>query len=295
MGEATVNRRTPEQHERATAIALLVNPEAGRGEAEHVRLELEALGGAVEVYPLSEWRRAARSNADRIVVAGGDGSVGSAAAAASAAAVPLGVIPAGTANDFARALGLPDEPPTACRLAVNGVRTRSLDLGRMGDRPFVNVASVGLPPVAASAARNWKRPLGSLAYALGAARAGLTAKPVGCTLRCDGAPVFSGRAWQVTVACTGAFGAGSQVVANPSDGLLDVVVVCATPRLTLALRAYGLRRGGLASQRGVRSFRARRVELQVPERTAYNVDGELVETGAAVFGAVAGAFEVIVG
>jgi diacylglycerol kinase (ATP) len=294
MGEATSQGRQLDS-EPATSIALLVNPGSGKGEAERARLELAEAGAAVDVYSLSDWERAASSNPARIAVAGGDGSVGCAAAAAAISGVPLAVVPAGTANDFARALGLPDDLATACRLAVRGTKTRALELGRMDDRPFVNVASVGLPPVAAQKAREWKRPLGTVAYALGALRAGLTAKPLECTLRCDGAVAFSGPAWQVTVACTGAFGAGSRVEADPFDGSLDAVVVEATRRAVLVVRAYGLRRGALESQPGVRSFRGRRLKLEAPAGTAYNVDGEIVEADGASFSAVPGAFEVVVG
>jgi YegS/Rv2252/BmrU family lipid kinase len=276
-------------------VALLANPDSGTGQASRVQRELSALGAEVDLYPPSHWQAVARSKARRIVVAGGDGSVGAAAAAAAHANVPLAVVPVGTANDFARALELPDELAAACRLAVHGIRTRALDLGRMGRRPFVNAASVGLPPAAARNARGWKRLLGSLAYVWGSLRAGLSAKPIACALRCDGSEVFSGRAWQATVACTGAFGAGSRVDADPSDGALDAILVEAAPRPALAIRAVGLRRGSLESQRGVRSFRGRRIELQVPEGTAYNVDGEVVEANGVVFTAAPRAFEVVVG
>ena len=294
MGKATGQGHQLDS-QAATSIALLVNPGSGKGEAERARHELVQAGASVEVYSLSDWERAASADPARIAVAGGDGSVGCAAAAAAASGVPLAVIPAGTANDFARVLGLPDDLSTACRLALRGTKTRALELGRMDDRPFVNVASVGLPPVAARKARKWKRPLGAVAYALGALRAGLTAKPVVCTLHCDGSVAFTGPAWQVTVACTGAFGAGSRVEADPSDGALDAVVVEATRRSALVVRAYGLRRGELESQAGVRSFRGRSVQLEAPAGTAYNVDGEIVEADGVTFSAAPRAFEVIVG
>ncbi len=278
-----------------TSIALLVNPHSGSGNAGRVEEELVALGAQVDPYPPSRWESAARSSADRLVVAGGDGSVAGAAAAAARAGIPLAVVPAGTANDLAHALGLPDDLAAACRLAVHGTRTRSLDLGRMGERPFVNVASIGLPPVAARKARGWKRLLGPVAYGLGAIRAGLSAKPIRCELLCDSSMVFAGAAWQVTVACSGAFGAGSRVHADPADGALDAVVIEAGPRLALALRAFGLRRGELESQSGVRSFRGRRIELRLPKSTAYNVDGDMVQSGTAVFAATPRAFEVVVG
>ncbi len=277
------------------SIVLLANPGSGTGEADQVLRELDALGADVDAHSLSEAQGAAGTRADRIVVAGGDGSIGIAAAAAARANVPLAVVPVGTANDFANALGLSGHLRAACRLAVHGTRTRQLDLGHMGQRPFVNVASIGLPSAAAHRARGLKRAIGPLAYALGAIRAGLTAEPIECTLRCDESEVFAGATWQVTIACSGAFGAGASVGADPSDGALDAVVVEATPRPTLVVRALGLRLGGLESQRGVRSFRGRRIELDVPEATTYNVDGEVFRAGRAAFRATPRAFEVVIG
>jgi YegS/Rv2252/BmrU family lipid kinase len=275
-------------------VALLANPGSGSGGAARVEDELRELGTRVSGFSLDEWEAAAGSGADRIVVAGGDGSIGCAAAAACRAGLPLGVVPVGTANDFARALELPTDLAAACRLAVEGERTQSLELGRMGERAFVNVASLGLPPAAATRAKGMKRFLGAVAYALGAVRAGISAGPVACTVRCDGKELFAGEAWQATVACTGAFGGGADVVADPRDGYLNVVVVEAGSRAALVVRAYGLRVGTLESQRGVRSGRARRVEVEVPEGTSYNVDGEVVEAGSSTFTVEAGAFEVVV-
>ncbi len=66
----------------------------------------------------------------------------------------------------------------ACELAAKGTRVRRLDVGRMGDRPFLNMASTGLSPAAAEHADGLKEQLGPLAYAVGGARAGLEAEPV---------------------------------------------------------------------------------------------------------------------
>src|SRR5215207_1379818 len=155
---------------------------------------------------------AAITGVDRIVVAGGDGTVAQAAERAGHLDVPLGVIPAGTANDFVRANGLPLDPLEAAALAVTGTELRRLELGRLGDgRPFVNVASAGLASVAARRAAPLKPRLGPLAYGVGALRAAATASPLRCTVRAGGATVFEGGAWQVIVAVTGAFGGGSGV------------------------------------------------------------------------------------
>ena len=285
----------PPAHGRSPRIALLANPRSGAGDASEVELKLEARGAVVERFAISEHEAAAASGADRLAIAGGDGSIGCAAEAAASAGVALAVIPVGTANDFARVLELPTELEGACRLAVEGGETRRLDLGRMGARPFVNVASAGLAPVAARQAAGLKRALGSLAYAVGALRAARGASPIRCRVSCDGDEVFAGRAWQLTVACTGAFGAGASVDANPADGKLDVITIEATSRLALVRRAYGLRAARVESQRGVASGRGSEVFVDVPEGTPFNVDGEIVEAGTSRFGIEPAAFEVVVG
>lgn len=264
-------------------LLLLVNEGSGSGSgpsgADLERM-LRAEGARVERLPLDGAARAAELGVDRLVVAGGDGSVAPAADAAGDAGIPLAVIPRGTANDFARRMGIPDDPGRAVRLAAGGGVLRSLDLGLVGERPFVNVASAGLSVVAARRAEGLKRLLGPAAYAVGAVRAALTSTPLRCAVRCDGEPLHEGAAWQVMVACTGAFGGGSQIeVADPGDGRLDVVVATAGSRAALARYAYGLRSGRIARQRGVRTGRAREVELGLAPGAALNVDGEIVEGG----------------
>ena len=245
-------------------------------------------------FPPDRVADAGAAGAERLAVAGGDGSIAPAAEAAGAAGIPLALIPAGTANDFARAMELPAETAAASRLAVRGERTRRLDLGRMDRRPFVNVASAGLPPVAASEASGLKRALGPLAYLAGAVRAGLTAKPVRCEAGCDGDGVHDGAAWQVTIACSGAFGGGASVPADPGDGMLDLVVIPAGSRLKLAWRAYGLRSGRIGEQRGVGAHRCREARIIAPARIPFNVDGEIVGAGSARFSVEPAAFALVV-
>jgi diacylglycerol kinase (ATP) len=280
-------------------LVLLSNPESGSGDAREVE---RLLRSHADVTPLGldQLERAARTSAERYVVAGGDGSIGSVAELAARARVPLAVVPVGTANDFARALEIPLDPAEASTLAATGRRTRRLDLAwihgpGIGRRPFLNAASVGLSPVAAGKAGGLKRALGPLAYGLGAVRAGLTARPLGCRLVGDGDEAFAGEAWQVTVASTGAFGGGAQLDADPEDGRLDAVVIEAGSRPSLVIRAYGMRSASIASQRGVRSLTAGTIELDVPPGTPYNVDGELIEGGRARFEVEALAVELVTG
>lgn len=283
-------------------VALLANPASGGGEAERVGELLRKGGAEVLAFAIGEWQEASRSGAQRIAVAGGDGSIGCAAAAASSAGVPLAVIAAGTANDFVGATGLPVELEDACALAASGETLRPMELGRAGGRPFVNVASVGLAPAAAERAAELKDRIGALAYPVGAARAGATEQPIRCRVTCDGETLHEGEAWQVSVACMGAFGGGSTLETNSSDGKLDLIVIEGSSRVRLAKHAYGLRVRTVEDQEGVIDARCDSVELDLLEEGgSLNVDGELIEAselgdGTTIhFTVERAAFELVVG
>ena len=262
-------------------IALAANRSSGGGiDPAPLAAELRRAGADVEVggWTADEIERLLAARPDRLAVAGGDGTIGPAAAAAGAHGIPLAVIPTGTANDFARAHGLPDDPVEAARLAATGEALARPELGRLaGGEPFVNVASAGLASVAARRAAPLKPVLGPLAYAVGALRAGLTERALDCRVAVDGREVFAGPAWQVIVAVSGAFGGGAGVAeADPHDGVLDVVVIPGGSRLTLLRRAWALRRETIARQRGTTHHRGLLVEVALPPgRTEINADGEL--------------------
>jgi diacylglycerol kinase family enzyme len=251
-------------------------------------------GAEVDCFGLDEIDAVLEEGSDRLVVAGGDGSIAPVAAAASRAAIPLAVVPTGTANDFAAALGLPEEISEACSLAAHGQRTTPVDLARMGERPFLNVASIGLAPVAARQAESAKRAFGPLAYAWGAVRAGLTAEPVLCRISSREREVFAGKVWQATIACSGAFGGGADVEADADDGMLDAVAIGAGSRARLAKIAYGLRAGRIESHQEAWSLRSPSFRIELPAPTSFNLDGEVVESGSVDFTVQARAFKLVV-
>jgi diacylglycerol kinase (ATP) len=264
-------------------IALTANTKSGGGlDPEPLVAAMRAAGAEVELFGCErrDLEALAASGPDRVAVAGGDGTIGPAAETAGRIGAPLAVIPTGTANDFARVNGLPDDLEEAATLAVRGEHTRSLELGRLADgRPFVNVASAGLASKAAGHADPFKKVLGPLAYAVGALRAAATESPLRCAVRVDGEDAYEGGAWQVIVAITGAFGGGSEVgVADPGDGVLDVAILPAGSRLALARRAYGLRRGTIVAQEPVEHLRGTLVEVRMDD-SELNVDGEIRDGG----------------
>jgi diacylglycerol kinase (ATP) len=261
-------------------IALAANRASGGGlDPEPLLAAMRSRGAEVAAFgcQAEELERVAAWEPDRLAVAGGDGTVGPVAELAGRLDVPLAVLPAGTANDFARAYGVPVDLREAAALAVESAHTRPLELGRLADgRPFVNVASAGLASVAARNAQPLKARLGPLAYGVGAARAAARERPLRVTARADGRTVFEGDCWQVIVAVSGAFGGGSGVAeADPDDGVLDLVILPAGSRAGLARRAWGPRTRTIAQQRGVPHVLGHVVEVELPDGREINVDGEI--------------------
>lgn len=280
-------------------IALAANRASGGGlDPEPLLAALRKGGAEAAGFDCTDedLQRAAEWEPDRLAVAGGDGTIGAVAELAGRLDVPLAVIPTGTANDFARAYGLPADPREAAVLAATGERTRPLELGRLADdRPFVNVASAGLASVAARNAQPLKSRLGPLAYGVGALRAATRERPLPVTVRADGRTVFDGAAWQVIVAVSGAFGGGSGVAeADPDDGVLDVVVLPAGSRAGLARRAWGLRQRTIAQQRDVPHERGHVLEVEIPDGSEVNVDGEIRDGGLERVTVAARAFRLVV-
>jgi diacylglycerol kinase family enzyme len=274
-------------------IALVANAASGSGTDVGSVEQLLASRGA-RVHTLLPEDLPQRAEAERIVVAGGDGTIGGAAALAARSGLPLAVVPVGTANDFARHLDLPLDAQAAAALAADpAARTTRIDLAWIDDVPFLNAASAGLSVGAAEAAAPFKRVLGPLAYPVGGVAAALRGRTVHVRVRCDGRDCFEGDAWQLTVAGTGAFGAGSEIaVADPHDGQLDVAVMKAGPRARLARHAAGLRNGRLTDQPGVEHVRGAALDVDGP--TEWNVDGEARAIASPHFRVDRSALDVVV-
>lgn len=121
-----------------------------------------------EIVPLVR-RQMASAGYDAIVAGGGDGSINSVATVLAGGPVPLGVLPLGTFNHFARDLGLPLDIGGAARVIAEG-RTRRIDVGEVNGRVFINNSSIGVYPELVAdrqraTRRGWPKPV-ALALAL---------------------------------------------------------------------------------------------------------------------------------
>jgi diacylglycerol kinase (ATP) len=165
-------------------VLVIVNPGASRAETGNSELEAWFCENSDPVFFKTSSQDQLRAilgrngaDADRIVIGGGDGTISGALTELLKLEKPVAVLPLGTANDFARTLGLPQDTLAAAKVALEG-RVHWIDVGFVDDRPFLNVASVG---VAAGVAKvqtlQRKRSWRILSYGLGLLRALRDARP----------------------------------------------------------------------------------------------------------------------
>ncbi len=171
-----------------TSIPLFINPTAGRGRAGRRLPTIERLlrdnGIDTDVHTSTamgdieqQVRAVIDAGADRIIVAGGDGSVHEAVNGIMRAEkdAALGIIPTGTGNDFAKAAGISLDWQATARLLADRITSNSparrIDVGRMNERYFGNGAGVGFDAKVSRIARDFKWPIGDLVYLVAVLRA----------------------------------------------------------------------------------------------------------------------------
>ncbi|WP_405006945.1 diacylglycerol kinase [Kitasatospora purpeofusca] len=275
-------------------VVLLTNPAAAAGHAEpaahRATARLRALGitvdpraGGSAAESLALAREAVASpSCDALVVVGGDGMINLALQAVAGTATPLGVIPAGTGNDHARAHGLPRDTPEAAADTVAAGRTRTVDLGRVTaadgtTRWFGSVLASGFDSLVSDRTNRLRWPRGRMRYNLAIAVefANLRPLPFRITLA-DGTRIDR----DLTLAAVGntsSYGGGMLICpdADPADGLLDVTLVDAMPRRRIARFFPTLLKGTHTARPEVTTHRTTSLRLDSPGITAY-ADGEFM-------------------
>lgn len=286
---------------------VLLNPGAGGATARAaLRESLPTLPDTEVTETRGGWelRALARGAADRgferVIAAGGDGTVHEVVngLAESARSAVLGVIPLGTANDFARSLELPEDVEEAVRVLAEG-GSRRIDLGEVrGPRfaRFVNVVVGGFGGLVGERAdTERKRALGPFEYLRSAAERLPELEAYRVRLETDGERLELD-VYHVVVA-NGRRSGGNVPVAPEAeldDGLLDVVLVPALRASELlALAPLLLRARHLEDERIV-FRRAERLSLRSEPPMRFSVDGEPLGEGDAAFRVLPGALEVTV-
>jgi undecaprenyl-diphosphatase len=225
-------------------------------------------------------RRALEVGAGLVIAAGGDGTVRACAEVLADTSVPLAIIPAGSANLTANALGLPARAEAALRLAFCG-RDRQIDLAVADGMTFVAMAGMGLDAAVVGATpRAVKRVAGWSAYAA-AATGQLLRPPATFALRLDGGDLMIRRARSITVGNSGALPGGFLIMpaARQDDGLLDVVILAPAGPLGWADVGYRVLVRSRRDDCQLERYRARTVHVNADADLPRQVDGELITPG----------------
>ncbi|MGO8951567.1 MAG: diacylglycerol/lipid kinase family protein [Ktedonobacterales bacterium] len=256
---------TPGTEPHAGPVVLIVSPHAGqthRDPAPHELLQSAGItvGRQLDVRDLSpedpqghNWRKDGYTAA---VAAGGDGTIGSVATQLAGSDLPLGILPMGTSNDVARALGVPLDLPLAARTLGYGVTTE-VDTGqarllgsKRGSNPwvcFVHAATLGLNAEFARLATDvtWRQQWGNLTYATAALEAVLHMPSVSVKIEFSGLPrrnapepgkpvgfvashIMQADVMQLAIVNTPIFGGPMNLqlpLSHPRDQLLDFVII----------------------------------------------------------------------
>lgn len=294
----------------APQIALLVNPAARGGRSvrllEPVVRRLRAGGAEVSVLAglsaadaLEQACTAAAERPDALVAFGGDGLVHLAVQAVAGTDVPLGIIPAGTGNDIADALGIPHKDPLAAARAVLRMKTRVIDAARIragqADELFAGVVCCGFDSRVNERANRLTWPPGMAKYLVATVQELSSFRPIPFRITLDDDEVIEKEAMLVAVGNTRSYGAGMRVCpdARPDDGLLDVMILSAVGKGEFLRVFPSVYRGAHVVHPAVTQRRVRSVHLEAPDVIVY-ADGERVGPVPVTCEVRPGALKVIV-
>jgi diacylglycerol kinase (ATP) len=240
---------------------------------------------------------AVRDGYDHLFVAGGDGTLnealnGVARVEQGLSQVTFGVIPLGTGNDFATALGLPPDVPDAIDALLAG-DAADVDIGRMNDHYFVNVSAGGfIAEVSDAVNPQLKTVAGKLAYLIGGAQVLLTYEPVRAQLlRVESAsePLTATpqKALPAPIAlhtfavCNSRLVGGGRLIAPHAtidDGRIDVCLIEAMPTVDFLALLKRVSGGEHVDDQRVSYFQASALELLFDRVVKVNTDGQVLET-----------------
>jgi diacylglycerol kinase (ATP) len=295
--------------ERVVKIAVIINPRAGSIKGFGALLkQVSRLApdrryttrgrGSARIFAA----RAIREGCDYIIAAGGDGTLNEVVngIGRSSRIVRLGLLPLGTGNDFARCLRLPSTVDENIEILRAG-KTKAIDMVKVTSdrvRYFVNVSAGGFSGIVNERLTSqMKKTWGPLAYLRSAAAAFSDLHSYRTRVRFGATEPRSHDLYNVIIA-NGRYIAGGWPIApkaDPSDGLLDVILIKKAPPAALALLAAKVILRRHLDSDAVIFRRVRSISVRSKPGMWFNVDGELVGNLPAKFEVIPRALQFVVG
>jgi YegS/Rv2252/BmrU family lipid kinase len=274
-------------------VAVVINPVSGRGGADLGRSRAELAAAALDragvdggvfvteraghAFDLA--RAAVGRGASRVIAWGGDGTLNEVGRALLFSPCALGVVPAGSGNGLARALGVPRTSAAALDHALAAPIAR-IDAGEIAGHVFLNIAGLGFDAHVAHAFSRRGGARGLQRYVRVVSRELFWYTPARYRVHIDG-EMREHRAFLLSIANGPQWGNGARIApgARLDDGLLDVVIAETATPLGLALRIPRLFTGTISRAPGVLTKRVASFTVTTDEPATLHVDGEPVVCG----------------
>lgn len=281
---------------------FIVNPAAGRGKSLKIWNKIKdkinfpyefvltkAPGEAVDIAAGARDR-----GFTRVVAVGGDGTICEVVNGLVLKDLEMGIIPAGTGNDFIRTVGIPREPSAALAVLEKG-RPEYIDLGKHEKGFFINVAGVGLDAeVARATNEDVKFLTGTPAYVFALIMTLLRFFPRKATIEIDGKTIRR-KLWLVAVGNAKYYGGGMMICPDAvlDDGFLEVCLVNDMSRFEILRFLPHVFSGGHRSHPSFEVFRGKRIRIDFEIPTAAQADGDYIGVTPTSFSIMPRALKVV--
>ena len=275
--------------------AFIVNPAAGTGFSLSVMRKLEETLSAGRIaYRVFRTEKpghateiaaglASEPDVTAVISVGGDGTAGEVAAGLTGTGKTMGIIPAGTGNDFIKSAGIPMDPSEALKLILEG-KARPIDTGTVNDRFFLNVCGTGFDVTVLDYAESLKeKHRGLTPYFLGLLKAIFHYKSVELSVTADGEKQ-NGKYLICSIANGRFIGGGIPIcpAADIRDGLLDLVLIRGIRRWQIPFHLPGLMLSKALKFRITKHSRVRQVLIEGTD-LRINIDGDIISLSSADF------------
>ncbi len=272
-------------------IGFIVNPVSGGGngmeqwkhieqECRQRRIPYKVSFTNYEGHGIILAREAAKDpNLDIVIAIGGDGTVNEVANGLYQSTIPLGYIPSGTGNDFARAMEIPTNPIQALSKILEGNKFE-MDIVSIRGRKYVNVAGIGFDGQVALTTNQskYKSWLGKWGYFISVFRVLFTYKPSKVMLTIDDRTIEFDHVWLIAVANIPYYGGGMKICpsAKWNDQQLDLCIVSQMSRFKLLLMFPLVFSGKHMKLKEVKMMSGKNIEIRTTEPLQIHADGELL-------------------
>lgn len=266
----------------------VINPRSGKGKAGSMRKPVEQLarqlGADLHVHLVQHpgdgtrfAQQAVAQGAHRVITIGGDGTLNAVAAGLVGTGVPLGIVPMGSGNGYARSLGLPRDPEAALQLAFTGT-ARQMDVCYLNDRLFLGTAGIGFDARVA-----WEfdqtQGRGMWNYAKLIIKHVLGAKPMRTVTKANNL-TREDHVLMLVFCNTREFGNGAVISpgSRPDDGLAELRIVTKPPILPMLTAFVRMYTGRIDGSPYITNLATDRATVH-QDGTIAHMDGEPVEIG----------------